>query len=129
MASYQLLVKSLARFECPCINAWVSTPAVVELLYSAQLFERSKWNRCKITSYFEVCKSDVVKEALPRSIWNSSPIPQYFTLMPLFYLFIFFVFTAVMNADISGKTMPGNVSYASKHTNEQEKSPVSHLGS
>jgi len=27
----------------------------------------------------------------------------------------FFAFTAVMNADISGKTMPGNVSYIKIH--------------
>lgn len=30
MASCQL--KPLARFECPCINIWVSTPAVVKIL-------------------------------------------------------------------------------------------------
>lgn len=49
--------------------------------------------------------------------------------MPRFYLFIFFVFPAVMNADISGKAMPGNVSYASKSINEQGNSVGSYLGS
>lgn len=81
-----------------------------------------RWNSCKTISTFEICKSGIVKEAFSRIICINRPTPQYFTLMPLFYLFIFFVFTAVMYADISGKSMPGNVSYIKIHKWKRESS-------
>lgn len=41
LASGRLLVKPLARFECPCVNTWVSTPDVVKILEMPDFTGRS----------------------------------------------------------------------------------------